>query len=126
MAHAMDVSTVQSIDREITKAIRRLAWLQARRDEMAGVSGHGPRGPKGPTPTGKIKLERRPLRPSEQAIVDACQTYPEERWSTQDILDATSLKTTTVRCEITRLVRSGYLHRVGEGWYMLNPKLRHD
>ncbi len=122
----MDLSTIQSVDCEITKTIRRLAWLQRRRDDMAGVTGHGPRGPKGPNPTGEVTLVPRRLSPSEQRIVDACQTYPEDQWSTQDILTETEMNATTMACAITKLVRDGYLHRVRPSSYELNPELRHD
>jgi len=123
MANAIDTSTVESIDREISTTIRKLAWLQHERDILTGFTKGGPRGPKGPTPNGRIALNRRPLSISESKIVEACKGWPDDEWTVPELIDETKMNRNTLVCAMTTVVRDGYVHRVRHGRYQLNSEL---
>jgi hypothetical protein len=126
MPEAREFVTVEEIDREITKAIRRLTWLQKQRDDLAGVNHRGPRGPKGRVTYGKTKLQRRALSATEEQIISTLKEYPKGLWSTQELIDGTKLKRNTLVNSLTQLVKVGYVHRVSRGQYQINRELVHD
>lgn len=124
MSETPDLTTLQALDDEIAKTIRKLGWLQTLRDERIDYRRNGPRTPKGPQPRGTIRLARRALSNTEQNIVNVCRSYPNDEWRTQELLDETQMKKATLSCALTALVRDGYVHRVGKGRYQLNPEVR--
>lgn len=99
-----------------------LEWMLAIQAFMQGSKHHAIRpGPHGPIPKGVRPLIKRKLQDSEREIIALIQTDPSNHWHMHDLIQGTKQPSHTTKNCLTRLVRDGYIVRVGRGFYTARP-----